>query len=130
VFGTFAEYWVHRVFLHRLVWHGVHERHHVDPQEPSILPVWLMPAIFLVAFVLLPLATFAGFVAWYIWFVGWHHWLHHADLSTHPLIGRYAAWHDIHHHGARANYGITVPLWDFLFRTYQRGRVNAHSSAT
>lgn len=121
VFGTFAEYWVHRVVLHRFWWHGVHEAHHIDPGNYSVLPLWLTPAVFGGFFFVLPYGMLAGFLAWYCWFLAWHDVLHHYDLIHHPLIRAYANWHLVHHRGEPTNYGITIPAWDVVFRTYQRG---------
>ncbi len=116
---TFLEYWIHRVALHRYFYHGTHERHHLRPEEYVVFPVYYTPAIFLGFFIVLPLPVFVGFTLGYCWFVIWHDALHHHNLDHHPLIKRYAAWHDVHHKRPGYNFGITVPLWDFLFGTYR-----------
>lgn len=116
---TFVEYWVHRTVLHRLFYHGVHERHHDHPEEYVVFPIWYTPLIFLVFWAIMPVALFSGFVVGFCWFVYWHHILHHFDLSKLVIIRRYALWHLAHHKLDYCNYGITVPVWDFVFGTYR-----------
>jgi sterol desaturase/sphingolipid hydroxylase (fatty acid hydroxylase superfamily) len=122
VFFTFAEYWVHRSLLHRWFYHGTHERHHKEPEEFVVFPLWYVPSIFFCFSLVMPPAVFAGFCLGYTWFVVWHHMLHHWDLAKRPLTRRYAAWHDLHHKFIRCNFGITHPLWDVVFGTYRRGK--------
>jgi sterol desaturase/sphingolipid hydroxylase (fatty acid hydroxylase superfamily) len=117
---TFLEYWIHRVVLHKFFYHGVHERHHLYPEEYVVFPFWYVPAIFLAFFVVLPLPVFGGFTLGYFWFIAWHDSLHHWNLENHPLIARYAKWHMVHHRRAGYNFGITTPIWDFIFLTYKR----------
>jgi dihydroceramide fatty acyl 2-hydroxylase len=120
---TFVEYWVHRTALHGLLFHGSHERHHTHPAEYVVFPIYYTPAIFLAFYLVLPLPVFAGFVAGYCWFLVWHHILHHVDLNSWPRpVRRYAIWHLAHHHDDACNFGITVPLWDWLFGTYRPSR--------
>ena len=121
VLFTLTEYWVHRVALHRFFYHGAHERHHDHPNEYVSFPIWYTPALFAGFFVIMPLPVFAGFVIGFIWFLYWHHALHHFDLTFWPRpIQRYAIWHLAHHRLDDCNYGITVPVWDFIFGTYRK----------
>ncbi|WP_445222268.1 sterol desaturase family protein [Bradyrhizobium sp. Pa8] len=121
VLFTFTEYWVHRLPLHAWLYHARHERHHTHPREYVVFPIYYTPAVFALAFFVMPRAIFAGFVVGYVWFLVWHHLLHHADMNSLPApIRRYALWHLAHHHDERCNFGITVPLWDFVFGTYRR----------
>lgn len=122
VFGvllfTFIEYWLHRVVLHRWFFKATHERHHTHPKEYVVFPIWYLPPIFLAFYFVLPLAVFAGFIVGYCWFLYWHHWLHHIDLKRWPRpVQRYATWHLGHHQRDDYNFGIVVPIWDFLFGT-------------
>jgi dihydroceramide fatty acyl 2-hydroxylase len=117
---TLTEYWMHRIALHRFFYHGTHERHHDHPDEYVTFPIWYTPAIFAGFFMLIPLPIFAGFVVGFCWFIYWHHILHHFDLTKWPRpIRRYAIWHLGHHRLDTCNYGITVPIWDFVFGTYR-----------
>lgn len=116
---SFIEYWVHRIALHRFLYHGRHERHHQHPAEYVTFPVWYVPAIFFGFFLAMPLGIFCGVVLGYCWFNYWHHILHHFDLTKWPRpVQRYAIWHLSHHRNDDCNFGITLPIWDFLFGTY------------
>jgi sterol desaturase/sphingolipid hydroxylase (fatty acid hydroxylase superfamily) len=118
---TLVEYWVHRIVLHRFFFHSSHQRHHTHPDEYVVFPIYYTPAIFFGFFLVLPLPVFAGFVIGYCWFLVWHHVLHHVDLTACPRpVQRYALWHLVHHKLDDCNFGITVPVWDFVFRSYRR----------
>jgi len=119
VLFTFAEYWVHRLILHRWFYHGTHEMHHVAPSQYVTFAIWKVPAFFFLAFVLMPSGLFSGFVLGYCWFILWHHLLHHVELSDRPLLAHYARWHLVHHRASKWNFGITTPIWDRVFGTYR-----------
>jgi sterol desaturase/sphingolipid hydroxylase (fatty acid hydroxylase superfamily) len=132
VLFTFVEYWAHRLVLHQIFYHQGHQRHHTHPAEYVVFPIWYLPSIFAAFFVVLPLSVFTGFIVGYIWFHSWHHVLHHVDLSRWPrAVQRYAIWHFEHHRIDGCNFGITVPVWDFVFRSYRRspGRGSAPDGA-
>jgi sterol desaturase/sphingolipid hydroxylase (fatty acid hydroxylase superfamily) len=61
----------------------------------------------------------AGFVGAYAGYE-WLHWLLHAAAPTNAY-GRWARKHHFHHHfhSAKMNHGVTSPLWDHVFGTYQ-----------
>lgn len=118
---TFAEYWVHRIALHEIVYHSAHQRHHEHPAEFTVFPIWYLPPVFMAVYLIAPLAIFTGFVVGYIWFLTWHDVLHHVDLNRMPApVRRYALWHLAHHNLDKCNFGITVPFWDWLFGTYRK----------
>lgn len=120
VLFTVVEYWMHRVPLHGMFYHGSHDRHHTHPMEYVLFPIYYTPLMFAGFFLLLPTSVFAGFVLGYVWFLVWHHVLHHVDLNSWPrFVRRYAIWHLAHHHDERVNFGITLPVWDWLFGTYR-----------
>jgi sterol desaturase/sphingolipid hydroxylase (fatty acid hydroxylase superfamily) len=123
--GSLIEYLVHRFILHGIMWHGTHERHHTHPDEYVVFPVYALPLFFFCVFWIVPYSIFAGFLIWFIWFVVWHHFLHHRNLDRRPWIKRYAAWHNRHHQGMRANYGISTPMWDLIFGSYVPARIGA-----
>lgn len=116
---SYAEYWVHRTVLHRLFWHGKHERHHRIPEEHVEFQPWWMPlALFMILFVFTVPAFWVGAATGYLWFISWHHMLHHAKRERLPgWVQRYATWHDRHHTNWRCNFGITLPVWDSLHGT-------------
>lgn len=126
---TLVEYLVHRFVLHGWLWHGKHERHHQHPQEKVVFPWWYTPTALGGGALLLVMvgpsyALACGFLLGAIWFFVWHYVLHHwawTGLSrngTRSIVAKYAAWHDLHHKDLPANYGITHPLWDWVFGTY------------
>jgi sterol desaturase/sphingolipid hydroxylase (fatty acid hydroxylase superfamily) len=119
VLFTFVEYWTHRVLLHKLFWHGEHERHHIEPHVKTVFPIWWTPTLFGGFFLVLPYSVFAGMLVGYGWFLFWHHALHFWRMDEHPWVRQYANWHNVHHNDEPANYGITVPVWDWLFGTYR-----------
>jgi sterol desaturase/sphingolipid hydroxylase (fatty acid hydroxylase superfamily) len=120
---TYAEYWLHRVVLHRAMWHGHHERHHREPHEYVTFPILAVPLGFAALLAAVWLATgtaafWVGGALGYLWFIVWHHVLHHLDLARWPAAVRnYATWHLRHHTALSCNYGITVPWWDWLHGT-------------
>lgn len=117
---TFLEYWAHRIFLHHFYFHQYHEEHHTNPAGYVVFPLWYVPSIFLIFFILFPYSVFSGLCLGYLWFQGWHHILHHVDLTQYPnWVQRYAAWHLKHHKFTHMNYGITHPGWDVVFGTYR-----------
>jgi sterol desaturase/sphingolipid hydroxylase (fatty acid hydroxylase superfamily) len=124
---TFAEYWTHRVILHRWFWHGTHEEHHLKPTHFVIFPGWYIPAAWLAFAVIaygiggLAWPFFAGFSLGYLWFLTTHDMLHHvADLGRTRMkwLTTYAIWHNRHHKRPDVNYGITTSVWDRVFGTY------------
>lgn len=132
---TLLEYLIHRWMGHdrrfRRTPFGVeHIRHHIEGNY--FAPTWKkLIAAALAAVVLgFPAIAIAGevvgvaYVAGLISFYGLYELQHRRD-HTHPGIGAYGRWarrHHFHHHfgDARTNHGVTTPLWDLVFGTYQR----------
>jgi len=135
VVWSFAEYVLHRFVFHlapttpgrrrlQFVLHGIH---HEDPHDATR---WLMPpapallgaaALFLLFRIVLgPVwvqPCFAGFLVGYLTYDYTHWAVHHAAVPT-PL-GRYLRRrHMLHHFAAPdACWGVTSPLWDWVFGT-------------
>ena len=75
-----------------------------------------------------PVAWFAGaigaaWIAGLLAFYGVYEVFHRRE-HTHAGVGRYGRWaraHHFHHHfvDPRSNHGVTSPLWDHVFGTYQ-----------
>lgn len=66
------------------------------------------------------LAFTAGFLAMYVAYEVLHRRAH-----THAPIGPYGRWlrrHHFHHHfrNPKANHGVTSPIWDLVFGTFER----------
>jgi dihydroceramide fatty acyl 2-hydroxylase len=132
---TFAEYTLHRYVFHYIgprpwqrrmhfVLHGVH---HDFPQDADRLVMPLGASIPMgVGFYLLFRAIagavlvdplFVGFALGYLTYDGTHYAIHHFRMRS-----RWGKWikryHMIHHHtGANARWGVSSPLWDWVFGT-------------
>ncbi len=146
---TLAEYLLHRFVFHlrarapaarRLVYlmHGVH---HQDPSDDRRLLMPPAAAIVLASlFYLLFLVTlgaalgeqavrpfFAGFLSGYLVYDYIHFATHHVRPRT--ALGRaLRRFHMVHHFAAsNRNFGVSSPLWDFVFGTFSnQERRNGH----
>ena len=130
---SLAEYWIHYLAGHKYArrknfFSAEHVRHHATTSY--FAPTSKKAAAATVAAALVgPLATAlvgrrtglaytVGFVTAY---VGYE--IVHRRAHTHPPRGRYGRWlrrHHFHHHFHRPlkNHGVTSPIWDHLFGTY------------
>lgn len=138
VFGaamwSLGEYLMHRFVMHELRGKGLasreHLRHHAE--YDSVLESWYFAwtGVVIVG-ALLATATAsllgpvgaalgAGWVAAYGVY-DWLHWRAHRR----PIANAYERWlrrHHFHHHFGHpmANHGVTSPVWDIVFGTYER----------
>ncbi|WP_437330631.1 sterol desaturase family protein [Sorangium sp. So ce381] len=132
---TLAEYVLHRYVFHyvgprlwqrrmHFVLHGVH---HDFPQDADRLVMPLGASIplgvafytlFRVVFGPVPAdPLFIGFGLGYLAYDGTHYAIHHFRMSS-----RWGKWikrhHMVHHHtGENARWGVSSPLWDWIFGT-------------
>jgi hypothetical protein len=128
---TLGEYVLHRFGMHALRGRGIasreHLRHHAT--RDSVLESWPLAwtGVLLTGTALgvaLHPAVGAGWVAGYGFYDLQHYRAHRRAPRT-----RYQRWlrrHHFHHHFGHplANHGVTWPLWDLAFGTYERpGRV-------
>lgn len=133
---TFTEYWIHRAIFHyepKSAWgqrlhflmHGVHHAYPRDSTRLVMPPVVSLPlaVVFYVLFRWLfgayhP-ALFAGFVLGYVVYDSIHYATHH--LPMRGRLGRFLKAHHMRHHYVDENrsFGISTPLWDWVFGTYQ-----------
>ena len=130
---TLTEYVLHRFVFHLIpksgwgrklhfVLHGVH---HLDPWDrtrlvfPPVGGILIMGAIFGLWTLVLPVASvvagFVGFVIGYITYDMTHYYTHHGRPKS--RWGKFLkTWHLAHHHKAwEAMYGVSSPLWDYVF---------------
>ncbi len=145
---TFAEYVLHRFVFHyqpkrawaqRLHWilHGVHHDYPSDAWRLVMpLPISLpLAAVFYALFyftlgkVLTP-AFMAGFVAGYLVYDIGHYAVHHFPIKG--GIWGYLREHHMRHHFQSPNqgYGVSSPLWDYVFGTTFTARHATHSTHT
>ena len=134
---TFAEYALHHWVFHRLKIQTVGKKEHLKHHSKAgyfssnRLKIKLAIAAFsLVYFVMKVVVGFAQAEIFtltlalsYAWYERVHK--HHHTTAPHSWYG---AWlrkhHFIHHfHDARVNHGVTTPIWDILFGTYQSREV-------
>jgi dihydroceramide fatty acyl 2-hydroxylase len=137
---TFTEYVLHRWVFHytgprpwqRRMFFVVHGVHHDFPQDTGrlVMPLGVsipMGAIFygLFRLVLGPALVgplFVGFALGYLAYDGTHYAVHHFRMSS-PWGKWLKRYHMIHHHtGANARWGVSSPLWDWVFGTLGEDR--------
>ncbi len=132
---TFTEYTVHRYLFHYpakskagqylvFLFHGIH---HDQPDDASRLVMPPVPAIILMgAFyglfsLLVPALYFEAFMAFFV--IGYlcydyiHYATHHFPMKS--KVGRYLRKFHLRHHHAKeeSKYGVSNPLWDYVFGT-------------
>jgi dihydroceramide fatty acyl 2-hydroxylase len=130
---TLVEYWIHR-----LVFHGptpfepMHQLHHALPKDMIGLASWAtfagFAAIWLVAAIVCGrhagAAFTAGLMLGYLAYCAIHVRMHHHRRGD--RLSRYIAvmnaHHAGHHRGGQGNFGVTSPVWDFVFGTYRPSR--------
>jgi sterol desaturase/sphingolipid hydroxylase (fatty acid hydroxylase superfamily) len=134
------EYMIHRWFLHNQllyrhpftakIWRHLHYAHHMNPTETGGMigpPQYAIPVMLLVT---LPLGWLiggvggaAGAAAVGFWLVLGYEYAHgYAHIVTEPgsPYGRMLRHlHMLHHfHNEKGNFGVTSPLFDFVFGTH------------
>ncbi|MFI4889088.1 MAG: sterol desaturase family protein [Steroidobacterales bacterium] len=131
---TLAEYWIHRVVLHRMPYFSpMHGEHHADPMGLIGTPTWIsLPtlgaAVLLPAWALLGLnvgsGLFVGVIGGYVWYGAVHHLIHHQPRFG--ALRELRVRHLRHHYfPQRGNFGVTTSLWDFVFGTSLGGKSRA-----
>jgi len=144
---TFLEYLLHRWVFHfqpstrselqrdaSFLIHGIHHDYPWD-RDRLVMPPTVTAVIAIAVWVAfrwmggLEYAWFAGMVAGYVWYDLTHYYLHHAVPRT--AFGKWLRkYHLVHHFQTPdVRYGITSPLWDFVFRTYPRDRYQGVSES-
>lgn len=132
---SLIEYCLHRWGFHftahnekeRLRLFLAHGYHHAFPNDPMrlVLPpiaIWpvaaLIITVYYFAFGVYFWPVAAGSALGYIAYDWIHYYTHHFTPKT--GVGRWIKrYHMLHHHDSpNHRFGITSPLWDFVFRTY------------
>jgi sterol desaturase/sphingolipid hydroxylase (fatty acid hydroxylase superfamily) len=136
---TLIEYALHSQFFHdpppRLRWMSVsHGSHHDEPDDPNRI-VARLSFSFPIALVLYPLLgmillsfqwaglVMVGVVAGYLSYETIHYGIHRWPRFRRMI--KPLASHHLHHHYADDTrcFGVTSPLWDWVFRTRRRHRI-------
>lgn len=132
---TFAEYFMHRVVFHyqpkskfgkwmHWVMHGVHHDYPQDSKRLVLPPGMSLPLaamFYFLFYMFIPqpelFPYFAGFLVGYLIYDIGHYALHH--FSFNGRIFKKVKLHHMKHHYVEPNadYGVSSPLWDIIFRT-------------
>jgi dihydroceramide fatty acyl 2-hydroxylase len=121
--------------IHRFAFHGplarLHDVHHRRPAAYVGVASWGTFLSFGAAWLALVVAfgasiadaVAAGVLGGYLFYITIHDRMHHGDRAK---FGRYIAYmfalHGGHHRGGHWNFGVSSPLFDFVFRTYRAPR--------
>jgi sterol desaturase/sphingolipid hydroxylase (fatty acid hydroxylase superfamily) len=134
---TLLEYLIHRYIFHydpktrlgkrlHYVIHGVHHdypndaRRLVMPPSISVPLAFLFYAVFLLIFGYLTPSVFAGLVFGYLCYDMLHYATHHFPMKRGMWLWL-KQYHLRHHYkDDQIGYGISSPLWDYVFRTTRK----------
>ncbi len=116
---TLAEYWIHRIVFHGSTpFEPMHEMHHVLPKELIGIASWITFAAFAAIWWLLGSSFCAGFMLGYLGYCVIHVRMHHGNRRRFSrYVGYMFEHHAGHHRGGAGNFGVSSPVWDFVFRT-------------
>ncbi len=135
VLWTFTEYVMHRFVFHWdakssagkyfvFLFHGLH---HDDPQDPTRLVMPPVPAVILSGILYLIFSLIfpgrylqvlmAYFMIGYLCYDYIHYATHHFAMTS--KVGKFLRKYHLQHHysGERSRYGVSSPLWDYMFNT-------------
>lgn len=127
--------------LHRLAFHGFapHYQHHADPTDPVwiVAPLWLSLSASAALFAGFSLAArswtggasiISGVIAGYMAYEAIHLRIHGPAAGGNLL--RALRKHHYYHHFAsdRVCFGVTSPLWDWVFRSVPGNRSSTDSA--
>ncbi len=135
-FWSLAEYVLHRLVFHfrpktergHRIWFMIHGVHHHYPNDsrrlvmPPSVSIPLCVSFYSVFRLLLGADTvspfFAGYLFGYLGYDMTHFAVHHFTMGG--RIGRFLKQHHLRHHyrNPDRNFGVSLPLWDFVFGTY------------
>jgi len=134
---TFVEYALHAWVFHskrgKTLFNREHLAHHARTSYfaptrskivlASAVAALLEPVAILAVGALVGTTYAVGFIGAYTLYE-----IIHRRTHTHPPRGPYSRWarkHHLHHHfhSPKMNHGVTSPLWDLVFGTYERADV-------
>src|SRR5213596_1840876 len=134
---TLIEYLIHRYIFHyepktrwgkqlHFVIHGVHHDYPNDARRLVMPPVISIPLAFLFYGLFLPVfgslapAVFAGLVFGYLCYDMLHYATHHLAMKSGVWL--WLKQYHLRHHfnDDHVGYGISSPLWDYVFRTTRK----------
>jgi 4-hydroxysphinganine ceramide fatty acyl 2-hydroxylase len=134
---TLLEYVIHRHVFHyepktrwgkklHFIVHGVHHDYPNDatrlvmPPSVSIPLAVLFWVLFALIFGRFAPGLSAGFAFGYVCYDSIHYATHHFAMKNRMglWLKQYHLWH--HYKDDQAGYGVSSPLWDYVFRTFRR----------
>lgn len=130
---SLAEYWIHRSIFHgRTSFEPMHQMHHALPRDMigvaswgtflGFTAIWSLAELF--AGAAIGSAFTAGVMLGYLFYCAIHVRYHHHGEGA--RLSRYVAFmnehHVGHHRGGKGNFGVSTPIWDFVFGTHRPSR--------
>lgn len=145
---TLTEYVLHKYVFHMKTIGPITERfvflfhglHHDDPNDPTRLVMPPVPAILIVGLLYYFFALFtpviyqqafmAFFIFGYLCYDYIHYATHHFKMTG--KVGRYLKKYHLQHHykHEKAKYGVSSPLWDYIFRTVDGPKEDSYNTHT
>lgn len=144
LFWTLMEYFIHRYIFHyepksdfgkrlHFLAHGIHHDYPKDPMRLVMPPVISIPLAFifygffwLVVGSLYTAPFYAGFVFGYLAYDMIHYATHHFSLKETKAGLWVKHFHSLHHYqDENYAFGVSSPLWDYVFRTLPPKEGNA-----
>lgn len=121
---TFNEYLIHRLVLHRVMYSIYHKMHHVYWTQALFSQQWFIFIsmfayyhMFLCIFGQVVTGKMFVFVPLYYVMFEWIHFVSHDVKERRAVFVWVKYYHRLHHLDETRNYGITTPLWDWVFGT-------------
>jgi 4-hydroxysphinganine ceramide fatty acyl 2-hydroxylase len=136
-FWTLIEYIIHRYAFHHeartqigkqfhFIVHGVHHDYPNDAKRLVMPPVISIPlallfyGLFFLLFGSSAPAVWAGLAAGYVCYDSIHYAIHHFPMKA-GILNRLKQHHLRHHyHDDHSGYGVSSPLWDYVFGTNRK----------
>jgi 4-hydroxysphinganine ceramide fatty acyl 2-hydroxylase len=137
IIWTLLEYIIHRYAFHyepksrigkqfHFIVHGVHHDYPNDAKRLVMPPAVSIPlailfyALFAFLFRSNSPAIWAGFVGGYVGYDSIHYAIHHFPMKS-GILNQLKQHHLRHHyHDDHLGYGVSSPLWDYIFGTNRR----------
>jgi sterol desaturase/sphingolipid hydroxylase (fatty acid hydroxylase superfamily) len=134
---TLLEYLIHRWMGHdrrfkRTPFGIEHVRHHIEgdyfaPTAKKVLVAGMVAVVIGAPVIAVAGRAGIGYVAGLLGCYAVYEVVHRRE-HTHAGIGWYGRWarrHHFHHHfvDGRKNHGVTTPIWDWVFGTYERSTI-------
>ena len=131
---TFVEYWVHRKLFHlkpntpvrKRLQYLIHGQHHIAPQDNGFIGMTPTAAFFILLVLSLGAYYFSGypglffisgFLSGYGWYLLVHFMVHHFPMPKSFLGVLWKNHHTHHYRNSSKAFGVSSPLWDYVFRT-------------